>query len=197
MLRGASYLEAGLTLAAGEVKVKRWNRDEYYRLGEAGLLEGKRSELIQGEIFLPSTISPRHSMVIALLHDEFFKRSLGRIYTRIRMPLALDNFSEPEPDLAIVPGRPEDHMLEHPTSALLVIEVSDSSLQHDRDTKSALYSQAGIQEYWLVDLIARQVEVRTQPCESGYGRIETYHSGEAIAPLMAPSVAISVAEILP
>lgn len=184
-------------MAAGEVKVKRWKRDEYYRLGEAGLLEGKRSELIQGEIFLLNTISPRHSMVIALLQDELFKRNLGRIYTRIRMPLALDNFSEPEPDLAIVPGRPEVHLLEHPTSALLVIEVSDSSLQHDRDTKSALYSQAGIQEYWLVDLIARQVEVRTQPGESGYGRIETYRPGETIAPLLAPQESIAVADILP
>lgn len=184
-------------MAIGDVQVKRWNRDEYYRLAEAGLLEGKRAELIQGEIYMMSPQGPRHSATVAIIVRLMRAAMEPKYYVMMQQPLTLEDYSEPEPDVAVVPGQAEDYLQVHPTSALLVIEVSDSSLQHDRQTKSSLYSQAGIQEYWLVDLIARQVEVRTQPGESGYGRIETYRSGESIAPLMAPEQSIAVADILP
>jgi Uma2 family endonuclease len=110
-------------------------------------------------------------------------------------PLALLDDSEPEPDLAIVPSG--DYVRRLPTTALLVVEVADSSLKKDRLVKAELYAAAGIPEYWLVNLTARVIEVRTAPAERRYCNTRRYSGRSSIHLHSFPDVAITVGEVVP
>jgi Uma2 family endonuclease len=125
--------------------------------------------------------------------------SLGRALppgfeVRTHSPLAVSDDSEPEPDVAVVSAG--DYSTRHPQTALLVIEVADSSLQKDRRVKAALYAAAGIPEFWLVDLAARRVDVHRSPGAAGYASVE-HHATETIALMAFPDVQIPVAAFLP
>ena len=104
---------------------------------------------------------------------------------------------EPEPDVAIVPGGPRDHLAEHPRVAALVVEVADSSLEYDRVDKARLYARAGFAEYWIVNLRDRCLEVHRQPSSGGYGSVATLAPDATVAPLAAPAAPITVAALLP
>ena len=112
------------------------------------------------------------------------------------MPLALGRASEPEPDIAVVRGSPRDFMDAHPTAALLVVEVADSSAAFDRTRKQALYAQHEIKEYWLVDLGAEHLEVYRHPAESQYEEKTTLHRGETVTPPEGTK-SIAVTDLLP
>jgi Uma2 family endonuclease len=105
--------------------------------------------------------------------------------------------SEPEPDLAVVRGSARDYVDQHPTSAALVVEVSDTSLDYDRTRKARVYAQAGIAEYWVVNIVAGVLEVHRDPGESGYRSVLTLRSGEAVAPLAGDGTPVAVADLLP
>jgi Uma2 family endonuclease len=118
------------------------------------------------------------------------------------MPLIIDPDSEPEPDLAVVQGIPDDYSDHHPASALLVIEVADSSLSLDRDRKRSLYARVGIPEYWIVNLTERCLEVYREPV-SAAGQPARYRTSQRLAatdritPLARPGAWVSVADLLP
>jgi len=121
---------------------------------------------------------------------------------RAQMPLAFDPDSEPEPDLAVVTGTPRDYRDEHPNTAELVVEIADATLTYDRTKKTALYAQAGIQEYWILNLINRQLEVYRQPyagqaTTSSYQTHEVKTAAETIIPLHGPQQSIAIANLLP
>jgi Uma2 family endonuclease len=150
--------------------------ETYNQMVSSGALEGKPVELLEGllvEVMSPQ--SPEHAMVI-----ERLTRHLARAQARLRvqLPLEVPPDSEPEPDLALVEVEPSPES--HPRTALLVVEVSFSSPQMDRGIKSELYARAGVPTYWLVDVLGKAVEVRTDPGPDGYRRLEVYGSGTAV-----------------
>jgi Uma2 family endonuclease len=116
---------------------------------------------------------------------------------RSQLPLALALRSEPEPDIAVVPGTPRVYKDAHPSGALLVVEISDESLGYDRLRKGSLYSRAGVQEYWIVNLLESCLEVYRDAGSDGYRTHQVLHAGETVAPLLAPSARINIDSILP
>jgi Uma2 family endonuclease len=113
------------------------------------------------------------------------------------MPLDVGAESMPEPDLAVVPGTPRDYYASHPTGAALVLEVTDTSQSHDRKRKPRLYAEAGIQDYWIVNLTRDVLEVYRNPVGAAYRTRLVLRRGERIAPLARSDAPIAVADLLP
>jgi Uma2 family endonuclease len=135
-----------------------------------------------------------HASTVQQLTDLLSARLQRRFALRIQSPLALSDDTEPEPDVAVVPlGR---YSTEHPRTALLIIEVADTTLRKDR-AKAAVYASAAIGEYWIVNLGARAIEVYLSPDGDRYGEARTLRAGDVLRPTALPDIAISVAEILP
>lgn len=183
-----------------------FTRAEYERAAELGLFgPEERLELIGGEVIKKMT--PQRSLHAAGV--GLAARNLGRAFgeafdVRVQLPLALADESEPEPDVAFVRGGPRDYRDAHPASAVLVVEVADTSLVFDRTTKASLYASAGIPEYWIVNLPDRVLEAHRDPlpmAEQPFGhhyRSVTRHAAdESIAPLAAPGATIRVADLIP
>src|SRR5436309_4392739 len=187
------------------IQAHRWTREEYERMAEAGVFEpGKRVELLDGEIF---ELTPQGSLHVTgvLLAQEALEKALQGTYgVRTQFPLAVDPLSEPEPDVAVVAGTPRDFVLAHPASALLLVEVADTTLAYDRERKGSLYARAGILDYWIVNLIDRCLEVYRDPEPSPdtpygwrYRSVERYVTGQSVSPLAFADVRILVADLLP
>ena len=141
----------------------QWTREEYYKMGELGFFKQKRVELIEGEVFKMSPIYSPH-MTGVTLADDVLREVFGKGWViRVQGPLSLGTNSDPEPDIAIVAGKARDFKDAHPTTAALIIEIADSSLAYDRNTKASLYAKSGIADYWIVNLRKRQVEVHRRP----------------------------------
>jgi Uma2 family endonuclease len=175
---------------------RRLTRAEYHRLGELGVLrEDERVELIRGMLVEMAPIGPGHADVVDVLTEVFVTRLVGRAKVRIQQPLVAWDESEPEPDVALVP--PGRYARAHPSEAFLVVEVADSSLDYDTETKAPLYAQSGFEEYWIVDVEARAVIVHTRPTAKGYGKIDRVAVGAVLAPARFPDVAIPVAALFP
>ncbi len=175
---------------------RKFTREEYYRIAEAGLFNGERVELIEGEIVQMSPIGPAHTVATHAVFACLLNLLGERFFVRMQSPLSLGD-SEPEPDVAVVPGKPGDYRDAHPTSAVLVVEVAQSSLEYDREVKGRLYAQAGIPEYWLVNLEERCVEVYRDPSpERGYLSKRIVTPGETFTCLQKPDSPISVDSIL-
>ncbi len=179
-----------------------WTREEYYRMGEMGLFFGQRVELIEGEIMVFSPQNWPHTSTVAHV-GEVLQRVLGAgFWVRMQFPLNLST-SDPEPDLSVVTGRLEDYS-DHPTTAVLIVEVSETTLHFDRTRKASLYARAGIADYWIVNLVNNQLEVRrdprpdpTQPYGHGYATLSTLVPPATVSPLAAPQVSLAVADLLP
>lgn len=153
--------------------VRRWSRQDYEKMIDAGLFPpGTHAELLDGVVL---EMSPQHSphATAVCLAAEALREVFGRGHTmRVQLPLALDPDSEPEPDVAVVPGSPRAYRAAHPASALLIVEVSDTTLAYDRERKGSLYARAGITDYWIVNIPAQRLEVYRRPvlqAEAYYG----------------------------
>ena len=142
---------------------RRFTVVEYHRMIETGILDAdEHVELLEGEIVQVSPQEPPHARATSRL-NRWFARALGEEYVvRPQLPLTFPE-SEPEPDLAVVWTKDEDRLEGHPRTALLVIEVADSSARHDLVVKSRVYAKAGIPEYWLVLVRKRSIEVLRDP----------------------------------
>jgi Uma2 family endonuclease len=180
-----------------------WTREAYYRLAEQGFFGQRRVELIDGEIIeMPPMKSP-HAMAIGLIDAALGKAFGAGTWIRTQLPLHLGPRSEPEPDAAAVPGEPRDYA-DHPTTALLVVEVSETTLKFDRARKGALYAAAKIADYWIVNLIDRRLEVYRDPQPDParpkrflYQQATILQPHETVTPLAAPHAVIKVADLLP
>jgi Uma2 family endonuclease len=175
---------------------RRLSVEEYHRMIEAGILgEDERVELLEGVIVAMTPQQPPHARRIEWL-AHFLARRLGDHFrVRSQLPLSLGESSEPEPDVAVVrAGSGSEER--HPATALLVIEVADTSLRKDR-AKASLYARAGVPEYWIVNVKDRVVEVFLEPePEAGrYGRARTFTVAETLACETLPEVAFPVAEL--
>jgi Uma2 family endonuclease len=145
--------------------------DEYYRMAEAGLLApDARVELIEGEIFDMAPIGVDHNGAVNQL-SHLFNQAVGNLaIVQIQGVVRLDRSSEPQPDLALLAPRADFYRRAHPSPAdvLLLIEVSDSTLRHDRDVKVPLYARHGIPEVWIVDLQNQELLLFRSPADGTY-----------------------------
>lgn len=148
----------------------------YNRIVASGALEGRHVELLDGVLVEMSPQSPAHATVIRHLTRHF--APMPQWWTDVQLPLEVHPDSEPEPDIAVRAEKPQPSR--HPSTAELVVEVAVSSQLIDRNVKAAKYAAANVPNYWLVDVPASAVEVRTQPGPDGYARCETYHEGETV-----------------
>src|SRR6266853_670905 len=143
-------------IMSAEPKTRRWSRAEYTMMAELGLFDGQRVELVDGEIMQMPPQKNWHFVTIKLV-EEALESAFGPGYwVRTQGPINLGATSEPEPDIAVVAGKPRDYRA-HPNAALLVVEVSDTTLAYDRGRKASLYASASIADYWIVNLIDRQL----------------------------------------
>jgi Uma2 family endonuclease len=174
-------------------------------MAENGLFAPEeRIELSEGEIIEMSPKRSSYSTSTTLVGDAL-RMAFGQGYTvRVQEPLSLGPSSEPEPDVAVVKGTPRDYRDRHPSTALLIVEVSESSLAYDRTTKASLYAKSGIPEYWIVNLLDDQLEVHRdlsprvdQPFEYGYATVSVYGASDVVSPLTLPGKSVAVADLLP
>ena len=181
----------------------RWTCDQFHQLGDLGLFEGRNLILVNGEILEMPPPNPPHETATGLA-DYLFKQVFASgFWVRVQMALMLGQDIDPVPDVAVVPGSPRNYPT-HPTSALLVVEVSDSSLAYDTADKASLYAAAGIADYWVVDLVHRRLVVfrdpkpdASQPFGAGYARHTYLGPADTVAPLAAPQNPITVADLPP
>ncbi len=191
MLSSQSHIE---DLLATE-RLRPLRRVEYERLGEEGFFdEDDRVELLEGVIVQMSPRGTRHDGALERLVRLFVLALADRAAVRPQLAYAASDISEPEPDLAVVP--PGDHDREHPSQAFLLIEVSDSSLSKDRRVKTRIYAAAAVPEYWVVDVNAGTIEVRTQPTGDGYAQLRVARAGETIRLQAFPDVEIAVSDVV-
>lgn len=176
----------------------RLTRQDYYRMGEAGILrEDHRVELLEGQLIDMSPIGPRHALVTQILNELLVKAVAGRAWVRCQSPVVLDDGSEPQPDFALVrgPGHRYRHTHPAPDDIFLLVEVSDSSLGFDRSVKLRLYALAGIREVWIVDLTTDGVLVYRDPSGDGFASESRVESPAVLGVAALPGVTIPVAEV--
>ena len=185
------------------VKPWRWTRARYDEAVRTGVIdEDDPVELLDGLLVVREPQSSRHAAT-NLLVREALQRAFRRGYhVRDHSPVALDAMSEPEPDLAVVAGRPRDYLRDHPARPVLVVEIARTSLARDRVRKGALYARAGLGEYWIVNLRDEVLEVyrdpvRDAPARFRYRTVRILRRGTSVTPLTAPSARIRVAALLP
>lgn len=177
----------------------RFNVTDYYRMAETGVLKpDARVELIDGEIIDKSPIGPFHGGVTNYLIEFFTAKSKGRWRTTVQNPVRLDDYSEPQPDLALVKPSPDFYRKRHPQpeDVYLVVEVSNTSLALDREKKLPVYGRAGIAEVWIIDLAGLTVEVYREPHFTGYESKTILRPGNQARPQAFPDVAVDVADLL-
>ena len=186
-------------------RLRRWKRVEYERLIEVGMFQpGERLELLDGLLVLREPQGSGHAGTIRRAL-EALRRVLGPEWQLdSQLPIALDDESEPEPDVAVVPRDPRAYLDAHPSRPVLVVEVADSSYRVDHTYKASLYARARVPECWIIDLRHEAVEVHRDPEASPdapygwrYRSVQVLRPPAAVAALIAPARAIPVADLLP
>lgn len=180
------------------IRPHRWTRAEFENMVLTGIFNPEaRVELIEGEILDMGVQSSWHA--IAIRATETTLRSVYQqgYEVRSQMPLAIGDDSEPAPDVVVVPGSFRDYRENHPTTALLVVEVSYSTLHFDRNRKLRLYARSGIPEYWILNVVDMQLEVHRDPRGDIYTTKQTFYATDVVTPLSLPTASIAIADLLP
>jgi Uma2 family endonuclease len=187
------------------LRLRRWKRVEYERLIEVGMFQpGERLELIDGLLLVREPQGSDHAAGIRRVLGAL-RRVLGPEWQLdCQLPIALDDDSEPEPDVAVVPHDPDLYRAAHPTHPVLVVEVADSSYRVDHTYKTSLYARARVPECWIIDLRHETVEIHRDPEASPdtpygwrYRTVQVLRAPATVAPLIVPARAIPVADLLP
>lgn len=177
----------------------RFSVDDYYRLIELGMLRDvERAEIIEGELIKRMPTGKRHASCVKRL-DEVLRDILGKSVTfSVQDPIRLDEFNEPMPDLALLKRRDDFYLERQPMAedVLLAVEVSDTTLEYDRNRKIPLYAKAGIPEIWIINLKTGTIETHTEPREYSYNLVKVSRRGETINSNVIPEISLSVDEIL-
>ena len=174
--------------------------DEYHQMIAASIIhEDARVELILGQIFNMAAKGTRHTVANTELMGELLLLLAKKAKIRCQEPIALPNNTEPEPDIVIAKLRSDNYVNSHPSPSdiILVIEVANSSLDFDRNTKANLYAAAGIQEYWIVNLIDNRLEIYRQPNSTIYTEIRIISSTDSVALPQFPELKIDLTTIFP
>ena len=186
------------------VSVRRWTKEEYYRLGELGFFRGQRVELIEGRVIVMVPLSVQNANTVERVTYTLFPLFHPTFRVRVQLPFNMGATTEPEPDFLIqaVAGLQAPHL--HPTTADLIVEGSDSSLSYDRRRKGSLYARAGVADYWIVNLVDHQLEVyrdpipdASQPFGWKYASRADLKAPMTVSPLILPGQSIAVADLVP
>lgn len=187
-----------------EPRYFRWTKAEYHQMAELGMFEGKRTEFLEGEIIEMPTMKSPHATGLTLTDDVLRTIFTKGFVVRNQMPLDFGDDFETVPDIAIVIGTPRDYLAEHPKTADLVIEISDTTLSYDRNRKASLYAKFGIRDYWILNLKKRVLEVYRQPSEDenafygfDYEEKLTFDETQEVSPLVKNGAQIKIADLLP
>ncbi|MBI3801267.1 MAG: Uma2 family endonuclease [Deltaproteobacteria bacterium] len=176
-----------------------FSRDEFQHLAMSGLFAGEKVELIDGVVIAMSPQNTPHAATVNRLNYQLMRLCGSEVYLRVQSPVALGDYNQPEPDLALCAPDPLDYAEAHPRpeQIFLLIEVADASLRQDRQRKARLYARSGIPQYWVVDLARRRVEVMTSPHRAAerYVRVRIFRAGQTVALPQGPRIAVS--DILP
>jgi Uma2 family endonuclease len=180
--------------------LRLWTVQEYHRMAETGILgEDERVELLEGKIIWMSAKGTAHCSAVGRTYKLLEKLLGNQAWISIQDPIALNQRSEPEPDIAVVKIDSLDYADHHPTpnEVYLIIEVADTSLKFDCETKGKAYAQAGITDYWVLDVLNRQLYVFREPNEDGYQSQVILAEDGTISPKQFPNVQIRILEMLP
>ena len=202
-----AMLDAGI-ITAGEMpgirggKSRPFTHVEYHAMDAAGVFApDERVQLVAGEIVAMSPMGIRHAAAVNWMTEAFYapERLAGRAVVWAQCPLVIPDFSEPEPDLALLVYREDRYSLAHPRpeDVLLLVEVADSTLAYDRRVKLPLYAAAGIPESWLLNLRDDVIEALADPSPDGYRTVRRYRAGDDIAPAAFPDLVIAVSQLIP
>ena len=191
---------AALPLEPQIPKVRKFTVAEYYRMGEGGILSPEeRVQLIEGEIIVMPPQSPPHAGTRNKCYRLLYLAENDRFHTRIQNPLRLDNYSESEPDVILMRPRSDNYITAHPTPAdtFVVLEVSDSTLEFDRNRKAQVYGRAGVAQTLVLNLPEDCIENFTEPGPPGYGRHTIHRRGDKIRLVALPYLELAVEDLLP
>jgi Uma2 family endonuclease len=197
--------------------VRRWTKREYHKLAELGFFDDMRVELLDGEIIVNTDyeITRKGDEIIMVMNNphavaiRLVLAVLNRIFIEnylidSQLPLNFGDDAEPEPDVAVVQGSPRDFIESHPRNPVLIVEISDTTLSYDRNRKASLYAKFGIQDYWILNLKNRVLEIYRCPVEEentfygfGYEEKLTFDQTKEVSPLAMPDAKIKVADLLP
>ena len=172
---------------------------QYRRMGEFGIFsEDERLELVCGDVIQMSPIRERHAACVAILTQFITLRLRRSVIVRVQNPVQLDDYSEPQPDIAVLKRRDDFYRHAHPKpeDVLLVIGVSDSTLEYDRTVKVALYAGAGIPEAWLVNLPEERIEVYGDPAGGEYQTVRSYARRRKLQSHTLAALRLSVSKVL-
>jgi Uma2 family endonuclease len=181
-------------------QIRLLTSSEYYQMMESGIIrEGEKVELISGQIFTMSAKGIRHTVATSRLLKSLLMLVGERAIVRCQDPITLPNNSEPEPDIVIARLRSDDYLNSHPSPAdvILAIEVADSTIKFDRDTKAQLYAAAGISEYWIVNLIDDRLEIYRQPEGNIYTGVQIITPPRSINLPEFPEILLNIDDFFP
>ena len=183
-----------------DYKIRPISAREYHRMGALGIIgPEERVELLQGELIAMPAIGPDHAFSVRELNELFVKTFSGRAIVDVQNPVALDAYSEPEPDVMLLAVREDRYRtaIPEPRDVLLVVEVANSSWRYDRGRKLRAYARTGIAEVWIVHLAAQCVFVFRNPRGDAYEDERSFTRGQSIAPSAFPNDAIAADALLP
>lgn len=192
-------------MASYETRTRHFSRAEYEKLIALGVFQpGEAIELIGGDLMVAEPQSAAHYTAIQKTAKALEAAFGAGWEVRTQGPIGLDDDSEPEPDVAVVPGGPDDYSRAHPSRPVLTVEVAESSLGFDRQRKGSLYARAGLQDYWVLDLVGRALEVYRQPIADAaapfgwrYAHREVFDAAARVTPVAAPGSSVAVSRLLP
>jgi Uma2 family endonuclease len=180
--------------------VRRLTVQDYHQMAEAGIFRAdERVELLNGSLISMSAKGTAHSSATTRTRKLLEARLGERVLLRVQDPVQLDDYSEPKPDIAIVALDPLEYADHHPkpSEIFLLIEVADTSLAFDLDTKALAYARSGIPDYWVLDVQSRKLYVLRSPTEQGYQSEVILAEMTQIAPLAFPDCVLEIREMLP
>jgi Uma2 family endonuclease len=188
-----------------EPRSRQWSLEEYYRLSDLGFFQDQRVQLIGGEIIQMAAQNNPHSMGIKLAEDALEAAFGAGHWVHVQMSLDLSQYSVPDPDLAVVVGDVRSFAGKPvPTTALLIVEVSATTLRFDRGRKGSLYASCAIADYWVLNVVDNQLEVYRDPVPDSaedfgyrYSTRLVLEPTDVVSPLAAPNAQIAVADLLP
>ncbi len=175
--------------------IRKLSRAEYERLVQLGLFEDERIELLGGMLVTMSPQGAPHATVSSWLVQRLTVELGMSFDVRGHCPYAATQDSEPEPDISV--SRRVEGQLVHPSSALLLVEVAESSIEKDRRLKASIYAAANVPEYWIVDISGERLRVivHASPTPQGYRRVELFHDGDVLRPIQLPGLELAVLDI--
>ncbi len=182
----------------------RWTLDEYRRIGRTGLFDGVRTMLLDGVLYVMPHPDPPHNTSLGLTHEILQRVFAAGHHVRNQTAFDVGTRNDPGPDLAVVPGSFRDYATRQVDTAVLIVEVADSSLFTDTTTKAELYATANVPEYWVIDLEHRLLLVFRDPVPlpqglgaTAYRTHRTLAEADTVSPLATPGATIRVADLLP